>query len=112
MDSSASRFGGHLGIDTLNYEVARENDDERHICPLHAETVRRCVRLWSNPGDVKTVAVYGHRHRGPYRNGAKVGGSSVLNSKLFQPSGKNIRAAVKRRITVCMMIGSTQTQRN
>ena len=37
--------------DTLNVVEAREDDDERHIAPLQLETIRRCVRLWSNPGD-------------------------------------------------------------
>ena len=38
--------------DTLQYRSAREHDDERHICPLQLEVIRRCLRLWSNPGDV------------------------------------------------------------
>jgi DNA modification methylase len=38
--------------DTLQYRSAREHDDERHICPLQLEVVRRAVRLWTNPGDV------------------------------------------------------------
>lgn len=38
--------------DTLNYQSARENADERHICPLQLETIRRCIRLWSNRNDV------------------------------------------------------------
>jgi DNA modification methylase len=38
--------------DTLNVRVAREDKDERHICPLQLETIRRCVRLWSNPSDL------------------------------------------------------------
>lgn len=38
--------------DTLQYQSARDNDDERHICPLQLEVVRRVVKLWSNPGDV------------------------------------------------------------
>lgn len=37
--------------DTLQYRSARENDDERHICPLQLEVIRRCLRLWSNGGD-------------------------------------------------------------
>ena len=37
--------------DTLQYRSARENDDERHICPLHLEVIRRAVNLWTNPGD-------------------------------------------------------------
>lgn len=38
--------------DTLNVRVARENDDERHICPLQLGFIERCVRLWSNPGEI------------------------------------------------------------
>jgi DNA modification methylase len=38
--------------DTLNVREARADDDDRHICPLQLETIERCVRLWSNPGDV------------------------------------------------------------
>ena len=38
--------------DTLNVAEARENDDERHICPLQLGTIERCIRLWSNPGDL------------------------------------------------------------
>lgn len=38
--------------DTLQHHSAREHDDERHICPLQLEVIRRGVRLWSNPGDV------------------------------------------------------------
>jgi hypothetical protein len=38
--------------DTLQYTSAREHDDERHICPLQLEVIRRGVELWSNPDDV------------------------------------------------------------
>lgn len=38
--------------DTLQYRSARENEDERHICPLQLQVIRRAVHLWSNPGDV------------------------------------------------------------
>jgi len=37
--------------DTLQFRSAREHNDERHICPLQLEVIRRGVRLWSNPGD-------------------------------------------------------------
>lgn len=37
--------------DTLNAKEAREEKDERHITPLQLETIERCIRLWSNPGD-------------------------------------------------------------
>jgi DNA modification methylase len=38
--------------DTLQYQSAREHDDERHICPLQLGVIRRCLGLWSNPGDL------------------------------------------------------------
>lgn len=38
--------------DTLQYRSAREHEDERHICPLQLEVIRRAIRLWTNPGDV------------------------------------------------------------
>jgi DNA modification methylase len=37
--------------DTLQFRSAREHEDERHICPLQLEVIRRALRLWSNPGD-------------------------------------------------------------
>ena len=37
--------------DTLQYTSAREHDDERHICPLQLEVIRRGIDLWTNPGD-------------------------------------------------------------
>lgn len=37
--------------DTLNVRVARDEADERHICPLQLGFIDRCVRLWSNPGE-------------------------------------------------------------
>ena len=38
--------------ETLQYRSAREHDDERHICPLQLEVIRRGVRLWTKPGQV------------------------------------------------------------
>lgn len=37
--------------DTLQYKSARENKDERHICPLQLQVIERGIELWSNPGD-------------------------------------------------------------
>lgn len=38
--------------DTLNAAVARDNADEKHICPLQLGTIERCVRLWSNEDEI------------------------------------------------------------
>lgn len=37
---------------TLQRFSAREDDDERHICPLQLDVIERCIELWSNPGDI------------------------------------------------------------
>ena len=37
--------------DTIAYREARENEDERHICPLQLQVIERGIKLWSNPGD-------------------------------------------------------------
>lgn len=38
--------------DTLNAAVARSEKDERHVCPLQLDLIRRALIMWSNPGDV------------------------------------------------------------
>jgi hypothetical protein len=37
---------------TLNARMGRDNNDERHVCPLQLDVIERCLQLWSNPGDV------------------------------------------------------------
>jgi DNA modification methylase len=37
--------------DTLNFREARDDKDDRHICPLQLGTIERCIRLWSNRGE-------------------------------------------------------------
>lgn len=36
---------------TLNAFNGREDNDEKHICPLQLDTINRSIRLWSNEGD-------------------------------------------------------------
>lgn len=38
--------------DTLQRKSARSDKDERHICPLQLEVIKRCIELWTNPGDI------------------------------------------------------------
>jgi DNA modification methylase len=38
--------------DTLQYLSARDHNDERHICPLQLEVIRRGIELWTNPGEL------------------------------------------------------------
>lgn len=36
---------------TLQYQSARDEKDERHIAPLQLDVIERAIQLWSNPGD-------------------------------------------------------------
>lgn len=36
----------------LNVALAREGQDEKHICPLQLDVIERALDLWTNPGDV------------------------------------------------------------
>lgn len=38
--------------DVLNARIAHDDGDEKHICPLQLETIRRSVKLWSNTGEI------------------------------------------------------------
>lgn len=37
---------------TLQANSARDDKDEKHICPLQLDVIERCVELWSNEGKV------------------------------------------------------------
>jgi DNA modification methylase len=36
----------------LQKTSAREEKDERHICPLQLDVIDRAIQLWTNPGDL------------------------------------------------------------
>jgi len=37
---------------TLNRMPARDENDEKHMCPLQLDVIERCIHLWSNPGEL------------------------------------------------------------
>ena len=37
---------------TLNKLPARDENDEKHMCPLQLDVIERCIHLWSNPNDL------------------------------------------------------------
>lgn len=37
---------------TLNKDIAREEKDERHICPLQLDVIERAIFMWSAKGDI------------------------------------------------------------
>jgi DNA modification methylase len=36
----------------LNCKIARDNEDEKHICPLQLDVIRRAIHLWTNYNDI------------------------------------------------------------
>lgn len=36
----------------LNYELAKDEKDGKHICPLQLDVIERAIDLWTNPGEV------------------------------------------------------------
>jgi len=82
--------------DTLQYQSAREHDDERHICPLQLEVIRRGVELWTNPGDVVLSPFAGIGSEGfvSVQMGRKFVGVELKDS-YFRQAGQNLGAAMR-----------------
>lgn len=38
--------------DVLNARIARDDQAEKHLCPMPLDITERAIRLWTNPGDV------------------------------------------------------------
>lgn len=36
----------------MQFKQGREEDDQRHLCPLQVDVINRCLELWSTKGDV------------------------------------------------------------
>lgn len=85
--------------DTMQYRSAREEKDERHICPLQLEVIRRCVRLWSNRGDVVLSPFAGIGSEGfvAIREGRKHVGVELKGS-YYEQAVLNLRAAEQENI--------------
>lgn len=86
--------------DTLNYREARSEDDERHIAPLQLGTIERCIRLWSNPGDLVLSPFAGIASEGyvAVRNKRRFVGVE-LKPEYWKIGAKNLRQAENDRDT-------------
>lgn len=83
-------------MDTLQYRSAREHDDERHICPLQLEVIRRGIELWTNPGDVVLSPFAGIGSEGyvSLQMGRKFIGTELKRS-YYEQAVKNLDNALK-----------------
>lgn len=81
--------------DVLPYAGARAAKDERHICPLQLGVIRRCVQLWSNPGDLVFSPFVGVGSEGhvAIQEGRKFRGTELKRS-YFRQAAINLRRAI------------------
>ncbi len=80
--------------DTLQFRSAREHDDERHICPLQLEVIRRGIDLWTNHGDVVLSPFAGIGSEGyvSLQMGRRFVGVELKRS-YFEQATRNLHAA-------------------
>lgn len=80
--------------DTLQYRSARDHDDERHICPLQLEVIRRAMDLWTAPDDVVLSPFMGIGSEGyvALQKGRKFIGAELKES-YYNQAVKNLTAA-------------------
>lgn len=86
--------------DTLSFRVAREENDERHISPLQLLPVRRCIDLWTNPGDVVFSPFAGIGTAGyvAIELGRRFVGTELKDS-YYRQAVANLRAAESARLS-------------
>lgn len=90
-----------LGIqesNTLQFGGARDTDDEKHICPLQLGTIERCVKLYSNRGDMVLSPFAGIGSEGyvSLLNGRQFVGVE-LKDTYFHAATKNLQRAIHER---------------
>ena len=102
-DNYPSRHQATDGIsegDVLrNFTAGRENDDEKHLCPLQLGVIERCVKLWSNPDDVVLSPFMGIGSEGyvSVRHNRRFIGCE-LKPSYFRVACENLRDAERNRI--------------
>jgi DNA modification methylase len=78
----------------LNKASARDEKDEKHICPLQLDFIRRCLVMWSNKGDTVFSPFTGIGSEGyeSIRLGRKFIGTE-LKASYFDQASKNLAMA-------------------
>lgn len=78
---------------TLNARAGREEDDEKHLCPLQLDVIERACVLWSNPGEVVFTPFMGVGSEvyGALLNGRKAIGVE-LKTAYYNQAVKNVES--------------------
>lgn len=85
--------------DTLQFRSAREDADERHVCPLQLEVIRRALKMWSNPGD--TVL-------SPFAGIGSEGYVAIQEGRRFV--GAELKASYYKQAVANLIAASTKSQ--
>lgn len=78
----------------LNVQQARDDADEKHLCPLQLDVIERSITLWSNPGEViySPFAGIGSEGYQALKMGRRFIGSE-LKERYFEHQARNLREA-------------------
>lgn len=88
--------------DTLQKKSARDDKDERHICPLQLEVIQRCIELWTNPNDI-VLDPFAGIGSVPY-TAVKMGRRGIgveLKESYYKQAVSNLDVAVKGNVMEC-----------
>ena len=98
--------------DTLNTAVAKDEKDEKHICPLQIQVIERSIALWTNPGET-VFSPFGGIGSEPY-TALKMGRKAIaveLKPSWFDIMVKNCKNAVSdNQVTMFDLEETTETQ--
>lgn len=96
--------GGISETDVLNVAIARTERDERHLAPLQLGVIERCVRLWSNPGDIVLSPFAGIGSEGfvALQQQRRFMGIE-LKRAYWQTAQRNLSAAIQKRAQGSML---------
>ena len=97
--------------ETLQKASAREEQDERHICPLQLEVIRRSIRLWSNHGDLVLSPFMGIGSEGyiALQMGRRFLGIELKES-YFNVAVENLKEVVRIRNESSLFVDAPETE--
>lgn len=83
---------------TLNTKQAKEDKDNKHICPLQLDVIERCIALWTNPNELVFSPFTGIGSEGyqAIKQGRKFVGSE-LKEAYFNVAVNNLKDAVSEK---------------
>ncbi len=82
----------------LNIALAKDCNDEKHICPLQLDVIERCIELWSNEGEIvfsPFMGIGSEGYQAILQNRGFVG--SELKEGYFNIAVKNLKEAIYKK---------------